>query len=389
MSTKIFSYINDFFIFFLIFSFFNDNFMVDYFGEKSLKVLFLLFYAFYFPAMLRNFKTMTTTQDKLFFAFFTANAVVFLLQIIISPMDDIVFPALLQIASFSIILYFSRYPLKKLLYFVWLSMMLSVIISFFNVPISQWTFRTSGGTADPNEFATQLLAFLFATFYLYIQNRNILFLLLSIIFFTYGIFHAGSMSSFLMLGVVGIFSIMRLAIMQPKKIFNYKVLLGLIFLILISTQANLSKIDTIANVLNRTKTTHTADFRMHSWKAGQHMIEDNFFLGVGVYEFGNNTPKYEEAPMVGSAPAPHNIYIQLFAESGVIVFTLFVIFIGYLLISNFKRLFYTSDWLIATMLLSTLLMGMTLGITYDKYFWIIIAIMMNLNHHLNRRQGIL
>lgn len=389
MPTKTFSYISDFFIFFLIFSFFNDNFMVDYFGEKSLKILFLLFYAFYFPSMLRNFKTMTATQDKLFFAFFTANAVVFLLQVIISPMDDIVFPALLQIASFSIILYFSRYPLQKLLYFVWISMMLSVIISFFNVPISQWTFRTSGGTADPNEFSTQLLAFLFAAFYLYTHNRNILFLLLSIIFFIYGIFHAGSMSSFLMLGVVGIFSIIRLVIMQPKKIFNYKILLGLIFLILISTQANLSKIDTIANVLNRTKTTHTADFRMHSWKAGQHMIEDNFFLGVGVYQFYNNTAKYEEGHMVGSSPAPHNIYVQLFAESGVIVFTLFIIFIGYLLISNFKRLFYTSDWLIATMLLSTLLMGMTLGITYDKYFWVIIAIMMNLNYQLNRRQGIL
>ncbi len=389
MLARIFSYISDMFIFIFVFSIFNDNFMVDHFGENSLKIIFLLFIVLYSMKLLKNFKTMTAIQEKLFFAFFTANIIVFLLQNIANPMDDVITPALLLIAIFAIILYFSRYSMMKILYFIWASMMISIIICYFNEPISEWTFRTTGGTGDPNEFATQLLAFIFASFYLYAYNKNKIFLAVSIMFFIYGIFHAGSLSSFLMLGVVGVFSIMRLILIHPKFLFNFKVLFGFFLLIGIATQINLSKIEAITNVLNRTSDTRTADFRMHSWVAGLHMIEDNFLLGVGVNQFAYNTDKYEDRPMIGSSPAPHSIYVQLFAESGFIVFVLFMIFIGYIINSNFKRLFYTKDWLIATMLLSTLLMGMTLGITYDKYFWLYIALMMNLNYQLNRTKYIL
>ncbi|WP_294925787.1 hypothetical protein, partial [Sulfuricurvum sp.] len=157
MFTKSFSYLSDVFIFIFIFSLFNDNFIIDHAGEGSLKILFFIFFIFYFLPMLRNFKTMTAIQEKFFFAFFIANLTVFLLQIIINPMNDIAAPALLLIANFVIVLYFNRYPIQKLLYFIWMSMMISVVICYFNDPISEWTFRTSGGTADPNEFASQLL----------------------------------------------------------------------------------------------------------------------------------------------------------------------------------------------------------------------------------------
>lgn len=388
MLTKVLSYLSDFFILLFVFSILNDNFTVDHFGEISLKILFLLFFVFYFPSMLHNLKTMTSSQDKLFFAFFLTNLFVFLLINIINPINDFMLPSMLLLASFAIVVYFSRSSLQKTLYFIWISMMLSVIICYYNQPLSEWSFRKSGGTGDPNEFATQLLAFLFAAFYLYTHNKSKIFLTLSIIFFTYGIFRAGSMSSFLVLGVVIIFSLTRMTITNPKLLINYKVFLGLCVLIGLSTQLNISKFEAINNMLNRTKDTQTAKFRMHSWLAGLHMIEDNIIIGVGVNQFANNTHKYEESFLARSRPEAHNVYIKLLAESGIIVFTLFVFFILSLISSHFKKLFYSSDWLLLSILISTLLMGMTLSLTYDKYFWLFIAIMMNLNYQLNRRRHI-
>lgn len=386
MFTKSFSYLSDVFIFIFIFSLFNDNFIIDHAGEGSLKILFFMFFIFYFLPMLRNFKTMTAIQEKFFFAFFIANLTVFLLQIIINPMNDIAAPALLLIANFVIVLYFNRYPIQKLLYFIWMSMMISVVICYFNDPISEWTFRTSGGTADPNEFASQLLVLLFASFYLYTHNKNKIFLAVSTIFFIYGIFQAGSMSSFLVLGVIGAYSVIRLILVRPKLLFNYKVLLGLLFLIGIATQINLSNIETVANVLGRTQNTGTAYTRINSWIAGKHMIEENLLIGVGVNKYTNNTRKYAEVYLADDSLAPHNIFIKLFAESGIIAFGLFVIFIVYIIFSHFKLLFWKSEQLIILMLFSVLFMGMTLGILYDKYFWLLIAMVMHLNYQLKRME---
>jgi O-antigen ligase len=137
-------------------------------------------------------------------------------------------------------------------------------------------------------------------------------------------------------------------------------------------------------MLSRTKDTGTAAFRMHSWIAGLHMIEQNPFFGIGVNGFSDNEPLYEEGHMVGSAPAPHNVYIKLLAESGIFSFILFVILIGHIIMTNLKQIYRSDGWYILAMLLSALLMGLTLGFTYDKYFWLPIAILMHLNYNFKR-----
>jgi len=264
--------------------------------------------------------------------------------------------------------------------------MASVIISYYNPPLSEWSFRKSGGTDDPNEFATQLLVFLFAAFYLYTQNKSKLFLITSILFFTYGILHAGSKSSFLMLGVLGLLSIVRFLIIKPRIFFNYKALLGFLLLLGVITQINFTQYKAVSNILDRAKDTGTAEYRIHSWIAGKHMVENNPFFGVGVNEFAAHEPAYEEGHMVGSAPAPHNVYVKLIAESGIPIFILFILFIGYIIVRNFNILFYIDEWWILVMLLAVLLMGLTLGITYDRYFWLSIVLMMNINHQLNKKK---
>lgn len=388
MLTKTLSRLSDFFIFILIFSFYNDNFMVNHFGAQSLKALFFLFYLFYSFTFVQNFKTMTSTQDKMFFSFLLFDMTLLLIQMFFGW--DVSFgPAgFMLIAILSIVLYFSRYPLQKLLYLVWISMMASVVMCYFNQPINEWTFRKSGGTDDPNEFSTQLLIFLFASFYLYTQNKSKLFLSVSLVFFTYGILHAASMSSFLMLGILGLLGIIRLLLIKPQIFFSTKILFGLLLISVVITQITPNKFEAVSNLLGRTKETGTADFRMHSWIAGKHMVENNPLLGVGVDTFGSNEPKYEEGHMVGSSPNPHNVFIKLIAESGIVIFLIFVLFIGTIIVSNFKILFYTNEWWLMMILFSSLLMGLTLGFLYDKFFWISIALIMNINYQLNRRKAI-
>ncbi len=386
MFTKTLSYLSDFFIFILVFSFYNDNFMVDHFGAQSLKALFVLFYLFYFFIFVQNFKTMTSTQNKLFFAFFLFDMMLLLVEMFLGWNVNFGPAGLMLLAILSIGLYFSRYPLQKLLYMVWISMMASVVMCYYNPSLDEWTFRHSGGTDDPNEFSTQLLTFLFAAFYLYTQNKSKLFLVLSIVFFTYGILHAASMSSFLMLGALGLLSIIRLLLIKPQIFFNYKILLALLLILVAATQINPIKFEAVSNLLSRTKDTGTADFRIHSWIAGKHMIEHNPLFGVGVDEFRANEYKYEEGHMLGSSPSPHNVYIKLFAESGIFIFFIFIILIGNIIMSNFKILFYTNEWWIMMMLFSSLLMGLTLGFLYDKFFWISIVVMMNVNYQINRRK---
>jgi hypothetical protein len=57
----------------------------------------------------------------------------------------------------------------------------------------------------------------------------------------------------------------------------------------------------------------------------------------------------------------------------------------YIIKINFKELFYTNEWFLFSALLALLLMGLTLGILYDKYVWLAIAIIMNFNTQLQHK----
>jgi len=94
------------------------------------------------------------------------------------------------------------------------------------------------------------------------------------------------------------------------------------------------------------------------------------------------TRKY--ATVYVSATAPHNIYIKLIAESGILVFIVFLTFLGILLLQNLSKIYQTNYIWIYLSFLSLLLMGITIGITYDKYFLLYIAIMLNTNYLIRK-----
>lgn len=382
MINKWLGYLSDFFIFSLIFSFYNDSFLVGVLGANIIKVLVLGFMAFYLPRFIENAKTLTDPQIKMALFFFTWLFVVLLIEMILGWKVEFAPAGSAIIAVVAMIFFFIHYPLEKTLYFIWISMMASVVMSHFNHPIDEYTFRTSGGTEDPNEFATQLIIFLFASFYLFTKNHSKLFLAASVVFFTYGFFKAGSKSSFLILGVMGAGLILHAIIAHPRLLFNYKTLIAVLLSMIALLFIDPTKISGIQNMIERSKNSGTADMRMHSWEAGFHMIEQRPVFGVGGDAFAVNEPLYEDYHMVGSAPAPHNIYIKLAAESGIPIFLFFLFFLFYITTLNFRQLINTNAVHLYSIYFATLLMGLTLGYLYDKYFWLSVIIIMNLNYQI-------
>ncbi len=260
--------------------------------------------------------------------------------------------------------------------------MISVVLAFLGEASSEWSFRKAGGTSDANNFATQLLIFLFSGIYLFNTNKKKIFLLGTIVFFTYGIFVAGSKSSFLMLGIVGILVTIKYMIFDRRKILNLKFLIIIIILLFTAFQLDFTKVEGVQNMQERAKSSGTFDARVASWNGGYHMTEAHPLLGVGLGDYSKYTQQY--ATVYVSAPAPHNMYIQLVAESGIIVFLTFLTFLTFLLTQNFKVVIQSNIFWIYMAFLSLLFMGMTLGIAHAKFFLLYVAIMLNTNYLIRK-----
>ena len=360
---------NTLIVFIFIFSFFNDNFLVEKFGENSLKVIFILFiltcsYDIYI-SLKKNFYVL-----KYFLIFISTLITIVLIHTFMGYLDNSIIITMLKIlAIFTIVVYFSNNDLIKNLYFFWISMLSSIIICYFNEPINEWTFRTTGGTADPNEFAAHLLAFIFISIYLFKLNRNYIFIVISIISFLYGFFKAGSMSSFVVLFLLtGL-----LWIVNFRKFLKLVIPLVLIIFFLV----DFSKIQAITNILERTNNLGTADTRFASWEAGINMINDNLIVGIGFNNYISTVQKYTINYLSNHSVAPHNIYLKLLAENGIIIFILFIFLIINIISKNFHLVLFQKELYLLLSLISLLLMGMSLGFIWDNYFWFIVAIYIN------------
>lgn len=390
--SKILYLLRDIVVFIVIFSFINDNFLVDHFGVNILKAILGLFIAANFYTMYSSLTDRQVLRYLLpFLLFYIANYFVMLLNPPSTEWSKLFESAMLMAAILLIVLFFIRYDLIRALWFTWSAMVFSAVLSFFNQPITQWTFRKTGGTGDPNEFASQMIALLFISVYLFTTSRDIkvkaLLMTISVPAFVYAILHAASMSSFLVLGAMSLIVVYRLFSLNFMK--SAVTMLAAVLIIVISVTAfsdKLMNIEITSKVLGRTKETGTASFRMNSWKAGVNMFIDKPVFGVGVNAYSQFTRQYSKIYISEDALAPHNIYIKLLAESGIVVFSLFMVFLFDLMIRHFRRIFYSEHFWLYMVLVGYLLMGLTLGLTYNKYLWLSIAMLMNL-HQLLRQEN--
>ncbi|HEX2865978.1 MAG TPA: O-antigen ligase [Ignavibacteriales bacterium] len=373
-------------VFLFIFSIFNDNLLVDSFGENALKAIFLVFILANLKRFYRNIMNVSMlSYIKPFFVFLTLTYFVMLVNF--SGFERLFENSLLWVSMLAIVVYFINYDLKEILLMIWISLLLSAFYAFISDPISQWTFRKTGGTGDPNEFAAQMLAVIPVAVYLFKTSKKlvykIIFMAFSVPVFLYAIFLAGSMSSFLALG----FLIPAVLIRNMSLSFTRSLIaLGLGFMMFMITllvfQEPLENTAAVQNMLGRTQETGTAQTRFDSWKAGINMFIDKPLLGVGMRQYAEYSPMYSKTFLSADSVAPHNMFIEVLAESGIIVFISFVLFLIDLLAKHFNEIRKSEYFWLYMSLLAYVLMGFTIGITYNKFFWLTVALIMNVHRQL-------
>ena len=157
-------------LFLLVFALINDNFVVAYAGGNALKVIFAFFILVHAKDLMYDFFKPKNITVKFFYLFIFIITLIAFTDIFLGYVT--LLQALFVIVGMVVIFEYTTYidSFDKLLYFIWISMIFSAILAVFSDPITPWTFRKTGGTGDPNEFATQLLATMAITIYLFTKK---------------------------------------------------------------------------------------------------------------------------------------------------------------------------------------------------------------------------
>ncbi len=367
--------VKDISMFLFIFSIYNDNLTVDFVGGTVFKIMQLQFLIIHAKDIYIAFSMHKNRVVKSFLIFFAILFTIISLTEVIYFNNILLKSIPLFLTIVAIYIYFSYYDnLEKVLYMIWAVMIISAIYSLFAPTVNPWTFRRSGGTVDPNEYSMQLLTVIFFTIYLYIKNKNIIFLLGSLGLFFYSLLFAGSKSSILVLGIVSLYAIIVKFDFVVKKILSLKGLIGIIIVIAILFSYNFSSIKAVSGMEERAHSTGTMHQRFMAWKAGSEMIRDNFLLGTGFDSFAKSSVNYLDKYLSQyDGLAAHNIFVKLFAETGVFPFIAFIVALIYLFTTNFTQILRSDYFWLSLAAYATILMGMTLSLIYNKFFWFPLA----------------
>ncbi len=368
--------LKDFTLFLLVFSFINDNFLVDIAGGAILKVIFAIFIAVNIVDIAQAFIKFSNRVLTSFYMYVTTMVVIMLVTVLFYGKISIADGVMVLLPMTVIFVYISQYEnFERLLYFIWISVIVSAIISLFNEPINQWTFRRSGGTVDPNEFSAHLLAAISITIFLFYKNRNYIFLFGSIALFLYALLYAGSKTAMLTIFILAIYAIYTKFNFVIKKIFSFKGFIGFLILAAVLSQLDLARMEAVVGLQERAQDQGTADTRFVSWEAGWRMAQDNFLLGVGFDLYEDNSRDYALDYIADGSLAAHNVFIKLLAEAGIFAFALFVLFLYLLFTTKYKEIANSEYYWIYLAALANIFMGLTLSSTYEKYFWMFLALL--------------
>jgi len=376
-------------LFLLVFALINDNFVVNIAGGSALKIIFAFFVLLNAKDILQSLVQVKHSTMKLFYLFFFTLTIITFIDIFLGYVSLI--QALFVLIGILVIFEYVTYTdiFDRLLYFIWFSMVVSAVIAVFSDTITPWTFRKTGGTGDPNEFATQLLATIAITIYLFTKNRNILFLMSSLGLFFYTLLYAGSKSSLLTLAALVLFMLVTKFSDLLKKIFSFKTILVIGILGVLLSIVDIGQMKAIKGIEQRAQSSGTAKTRFVSWNAGVRMAEDNFITGVGVEQYEKNVKRYATDFIAKGSYAPHNFLIKVLGEAGFFPFVTLLLFLFVLFVSEYRNIIESEYIWIYISALSVVLMGLTLSISYEKYFWLFLGLLSHVNYllFLERKEG--
>ena len=371
-----FRLIKDVSLFLLIFGIINDDFVVDKVaGENALKVILAFFLVVNARDILVALVSPKNRVLNFFYLFFITFAAIVLLNIFLETIT-LLQGLFVLIPILSIFVYFSyEEAFDKVLYFIWGSVVVSSIILAFSEPITQWTFRRTGGTGDPNEFATHVLVAMALTVYLFYKNRSHLFLWGSLGLFSYALLYAGSKSAFLTLFFLLIFIVVVKFRFLIRGLFSLKGIVAILLIAFGLFSLNVTQMTAVKGIEKRAQSSGTAKTRFVSWNAGIRMTRDNFFTGVGAEQYEKHAKEYATDFIAKGSYAPHNFLIKMIAENGILPFIAFILFLGTLFTYRFQKVMQSDYFWVYVGALATVLMGLTLSMTYEKYFWLFLALL--------------
>ncbi|MFV0141774.1 O-antigen ligase family protein [Empedobacter falsenii] len=358
----------------LIISIINDTFLSITFGRPVLLIIYLFFIICNYKIIFL-YKNLRVSYLIMSLFFFVILSLIFNL----SRYNEINFfnAVNLIFINYCIFKCFTYLSINKSLQYLILSLLISISLQFFyNEPLTEYTFRVSGGTGDPNEFSTQVLYSL-AIFPL-IQFNKLKGVWNKIIYYLYyiiavlSILKAGSTTAGLILTIITLFNIYKLI----KHNIKYTIIFSILIFILIFFVSNyLNEIDIVRDYLDRASSNDGGmNSRLGIWKVAESIITDNIFFGVGPTNFPIYSEIYSHYTLAEGSRAAHNIFILLFAESGIISILLLLFIIVNFFINTFKEKL-NERYLFSIMIV--FLMGLSLTMFYEKYFWFFIGIMVN------------
>lgn len=370
-------FISKAFVLIVVFQTFNDNLFVEYLGLNSLKISILVF-ALFFIKYFISFKASDSISVK-----------ILLLCVIMTlcsavNYNQLLFPFQSFITPFILLIYFiifTQYKdVKWLIFTILFSLVFSSIYCFIREDfISEYSFRKTGGTGDPNEFSVGILFGLGLVWGLYLKYKKYLSVVILLnLFFLTSLVVAGSKSAFLTLIIF--FFILIFYIMEKSSFFRKIKLIFRISLVfsIISYSFYYLNEELLSLFLQRFESSNTLDLRFNSWIRGFNLFKDNWFFGSGTNNH-NFIMKYTFTDMQEGSTAAHNMYLKVLYELGVLGFIVYI-FIMKDLIKNI--IFNKRNYITLMICASFLIMGFSLSISYDKYVWLIIALSFN-NHFIN------
>ena len=198
----------------------------------------------------------------------------------------------------------------------------------YGVMIDRHIPRLIGLTEDPNFFALYITPFLF---YFYVKKSKtikdviLLFLLFLLLFLS---FSRGAIIG--VFGVIFIYELIKLIFIfsnLPKRISlrKYIPLIAAIFIfifIFIFISSYMDIVDKVLEMINkRVSTASSGSGRFEIWSNGLDLFQDNFFTGIGLYNF-----RYYNLHYFNDAHYMHNTHLEVLVEAGIIGFTVYVVF---------------------------------------------------------------
>lgn len=209
-----------------------------------------------------------------------------------------------------------------------------------------------------------------------------LILILVILVLTVGLFLTESRSGVVLLMAFAALQVLPLLSNKRKNFFLIIAVL-LIFLYLI----NLTDIEilTVSSIFGSiVEGTDTIGYRYELWDAGLKMALDNPLFGVGIGRFGDYLPAYWDSISPIRAPTPHNTYIGVLAETGILGLLFFLVLLGKSVINYLRAILHTQDskasrvyktWFILFIIL--LIGAFTKTDLTDKMMWFLIGLSSN------------